>query len=1043
MMEEIKQISGLQRINLVGRERILMEIYRRAEQAEEKTRPVLIYLEGAGGVGKTAILEKVLADIKERDDVTIAEEILDLYYLENQTVRGFCNSMVASFPNHESEFNKYMRLVKEVDEAYGISDFDRATEKWCDAENALAEALKKLMRENSHDKPLWIIVDTAELLNNDLPFQENVLKMGTERVEEWLPAFLPRLRGQPFILLLAGRPIEDGHKKYLEDLDNRGWLVGENITVEPLDEKACEDYLREVASWLGDHNDRDGARKIRAYLSENDLQNLRTETNGEPLYLAMTCDILRVGGSLPIGMYGGKKASGMEELTNSYMSLPSPLHRTLQAMALLRKGTDAKLLSRITSVDEQTSFRNLRLARNLTLVKERPGENKRRYFLHDEVYRLYAKQLMKDELFREETFAKVKEYYEDECQKVWIKMEKEPNNLVEFQAKYRRDLVEKMHYAFYFEPWKGFEEYLGQSIEAVGQKILDWKNLLDVEWKRTQNILEGEERYPQKLPEYMEWDAKIKAIDYASTWRLDLSGDKLSELKKLGEAPPIYQLYGWLVRALLAFRNQDSEKVLDDSFDSCINNALELEGALDFSPKISKATMILKAYVDNYDGFRKRKQGCYQQALGAYHRAAATMRREKLGGLSTVLINQAYAMSMLGYDRRARETASEAYFLALKNGSPSYQARAQNVRALVETSAGSPDLGEKYALEALEILQNYPNERIKALVYISLARANRYKWNQTFQHQLTNVEQRGKASLGRALAYLEGTSFVKSAEDGLGWNMLDLPDIKSGAIDLLSQTTDKENWVTALNECGSVWREIAWLTRERGDENPAKKLALRKTKKRLEMAAGIQSVAYHNWEKNVKRRVAEIGGSYYWPILALVNLGWHYLYLKKYPYDQQEDNSQIDNVCEFVAKTIPTQYVIKPWTDDGECRECDDVLIWAVLGKMEMLRGYNIWRTWRKDENALEQTVHHIYLAMEYNYKIGSSSYNNRRAEMGLETRIRRSYNWETELLPRFFAAEEIVRKKIVGDRKPIRRAHVLKWLEERYGPASLWKAGR
>jgi hypothetical protein len=41
-------LSGLRKINLVGREKILEEIHRRGEDAENKKRSALIYLEGKG-----------------------------------------------------------------------------------------------------------------------------------------------------------------------------------------------------------------------------------------------------------------------------------------------------------------------------------------------------------------------------------------------------------------------------------------------------------------------------------------------------------------------------------------------------------------------------------------------------------------------------------------------------------------------------------------------------------------------------------------------------------------------------------------------------------------------------------------------------------------------------------------------------------------------------------------------------------------------------------------------------------------------------------
>ena len=132
--------------------------------------------------------------------------------------------------------------------------------------------------------------------------------------------------------------------------------------------------------------------------------------------------------------------------------------------------------------------------------------------------------------------------------------------------------------------------------------------------------------------------------------------------------------------------------------------------------------------------------------------------------------------------------------IAKKNGSPHYQVRALNVRSLVETSAGYPTDGETHALEALDILQSYPAPRLKALVYISLARVYRYQWNQAFQHQINDIPRLGKELLSKALAYMEGSALIM---EELKWAVDDLPKVPIGAIDLLKEA-DKENWVTAF-----------------------------------------------------------------------------------------------------------------------------------------------------------------------------------------------------------------------------------------------------
>ncbi len=66
-------------------------------------------------------------------------------------------------------------------------------------------------------------------------------------------------------------------------------------------------------------------------------------------------------------------------------------------------------------------------------------------------------------------------------------------------------------------------------------------------------------------------------------------------------------------------------------------------------------------------GYQNRREGKYQNAHRYYQESAARMRRLGLSGVDGVLTNQAYAMSMLGFDRRAYETAREAAEMAQQN----------------------------------------------------------------------------------------------------------------------------------------------------------------------------------------------------------------------------------------------------------------------------------------------------------------------------------------------------------------------------------------
>ena len=56
--DKLTNLSGLRRIDLVGREDVINAISNAGKWSQEKGRQYLFFMTGKGGVGKTAILDK-------------------------------------------------------------------------------------------------------------------------------------------------------------------------------------------------------------------------------------------------------------------------------------------------------------------------------------------------------------------------------------------------------------------------------------------------------------------------------------------------------------------------------------------------------------------------------------------------------------------------------------------------------------------------------------------------------------------------------------------------------------------------------------------------------------------------------------------------------------------------------------------------------------------------------------------------------------------------------------------------------------------------
>ncbi|MEW6030732.1 MAG: AAA family ATPase [Chloroflexota bacterium] len=1029
----VSDLMGMHRIELIGREKYIKQILQIASIAERRGSAAFIYIEGEGGIGKTALLEEIRRRLMGRQRVIVANQLIDLYHLDYQTSYGFSEAVAAALSDEQAEFEKFMDRIKEFHEARNHGQTEQAGRLWNEAEREFAATLRRI----SERQQVWIWLDTAEVLHIDHSALSEETEMAPEHVSKWLLKVMPQFTRHKLVFLTAGRPPEakgEGFFAFVKRI--HGWVVEDPIKLWPLEPEECRDYLAEVATYL-EKNKADGFNGIRNYLSKYGYNPLHRETEGRPLYLAMVSDILRTGGTLPEGFYltekvgDSKKTEDQAILTDHFLKLRSPIGITLRAMAMLHKGVDSDLLARVMLIGKDEAERNLGLVDKLTLVKRRQGDVPRPYFLHDEIYDLYARRAFPDRE-RKTTYQYIRDYYDWTMEQLDRDMRRYPYLLTRYQNRRRMAQIEMMHYALWFYPWLGFAEYFAQSGNALSMHVNDWDLLLENEFQRTQAGLERAGRFPEELRHYIQWDERIRAIERVSIkpGASQKAREMLDKLRVDESAPAFSKAYWWFLQGMMSARGQAQNTASLSNPDVALDEAEKWIHASVPDIGLEKAVKVLRAFIENYRGYSARRAGKYEMAMKHYQRAAAIMRQYDLGGLSGVLSNQAYAMSMLGFDRRARETAREAYEVAQRANSPRDQIRALNVRASVETLAGDAKIGEKCARQGLEILHLNPEPRLEALVYVSLGRACRYAWNQALGEAFGEPGVADRQPIMEGLTYFEGEEYVK---DVLKWN-LETPVVEHGAIELLSSTPDAENLSAARNECGCLWREVAWILRHAHSERDEKVMRTGQiAETRLKQAAGVQDVTEQEWLEAVKKQVRKMGGSPYWPALALANLAWHYHY-------QRRPSEEVERICAFVEEviesTVGSSYL---WREalPNVLREEADAMIWAALGKMEMARGYESLRKWRKEPIKLEDAIRHIALAMEYNYLIGQTSFNMRRAEMGLENRIRQSENWERKLLPLFYERALQVTPRLG---LPVGKApRLLRWLEERYGSSEDW----
>jgi tetratricopeptide (TPR) repeat protein len=457
-------------------------------------------------------------------------------------------------------------------------------------------------------------------------------------------------------------------------------------------------------------------------------------------------------------------------------------------------------------------------------------------------------------------------------------------------------------------------------------------------------------------------------------------------------------------------------------------NALRLiEQVDDNGIKLAKDTLL--ANIHNYAGYEARLRGEYQKALDHYKEATSRIRKLHLSSLSGMLVNQAYAMSVLGLDRRAESTVREAVELAVETNDVKGQIRALNVMSWVILRTGRPSHSLEIAQKAYSLLQKgRSNPRLEGLVLTNLATARRTEWGQSVSENIKDWKNEWLRLIPDGLTYLEGMDFVREKLE-LPTNAL-IVTIPQGAIEILKDK-DNESWVVALNESGTLWREAAVVLKERNEMDTVRyKNAMTLAVQRLQQAAGlVRPSETDKWQAQIQAQVQLAGGSPYWPLMAFINLGFHYFY--------QQTATDLQRIFDVTEHIIGKEYSWPPAINQTDAES----LRWVVLGKMEMLRSSIAFRNYKEKNDGLDLAIRSAALSLEYNYLVGQTSYDVKRAENGLEKNLSTIPDWENNLLPQVY---EIVRDQIEPELKPNlsegKMPRILRWLDERFGGYDLWK---
>ena len=962
------EFSGARRIPLVGRQDLLQEAERRIGRGGVH----LLYFEGSGGMGKTALLEGILersqwgGRVESLSGCCVAHDIVDLYHVDVYTPEGLIRRIMEVLGKWF--FQEAQELLPALERARLAGDMAAIRQ----AEEALQTAFFEELAALSEDGVV-LAFDSLQVLDHEHdPFQD---ELGEDAPAvsgvRWLfERFLPALKGN-VLILLAGRSRQAPPKLDLLHEENDRILV-RRVELAPFNQEETTAYLKAVAQVEGRSGDADAAARLWTWAEERG-ELVHYLSGGRPILLALVADMIAQDWALPPAFEKPLeeiRRQGVEHwwpdvermLVTRLHEGSGPTGATLRALAWLRKGATPELLAQLLDLRNGDGTLDLHKATGyldqvaqLALIRVRPGD--RRVFLHDELYTLLDRYVLQEssEDERAVVYGTILAYYRDLTHHLEQRVDRPSPAVGSAQALLRQAYVEEMHYHLFYSPPMGFATYFWLAEEALGASDVEMDMLVRCEFLRSLSMLKETEVFLGSIP-------REAALDTAVRWgarSLFLQNDPEAALRVLElvrqrwtkhagkvELPwAHFQLY----RALAKVRRASGDDWLEAR--DVLTGVLEaVDRTLAFPPEnpVIRARRwraeIIKSLALNIVGYLDRQQGRYLEAADRYRGSAMLQRRLGMNTLASTLTDLSYTMGMTGQFHHARLMAEEAERLARRRGQIHLLAEALTVRAFVEELDHHYQVALRYADRALEAAAQLPGHRVRGLSHLTRARAYRYLWNSLSEDE----RARESGLLDEALA---------AATQAVG----------------LLRSSPAER-VGALLERGCIYRDLARWHHVEGKKTEAAEAA-HKSQSDLERVTVLAAAL------DLPRQQS----------LAWTDLGWLDYYLG--------DVEDVEQALQQAYEPLPQEYLfpqqgpLPPMAESKQKREAA-LPFWSALGKAEMLKA-NLALDRALDNSAnghhqelLHAATKHFTLSLAYDELVADSHFDLTRAEERLHSRI-------------------------------------------------------
>ena len=1058
---------------LVGRQ----EVLRLVEQAiGQHGQTAIVYITGAGGMGKTRLVRHILAHPPDVPGLTVAEELIDLYHTRVHSLAGFIGAVLDVLPPLADSFRAGLNRGKpDVLDVVRRAEMEGFT---------LAEIISRRRELTRHFLDVFnrlgarrrvvLALDTAERLDVDDPTQRELgLQHEHPFILDWLvEEFLPQVHNA--VVIVAGRPGTGRVRALLEGVRGIRFFP---VELHGLTEEETVRYFDAVAAEARAQGDVDTAERVERLDEERRrviFHSLCDEENGErtvrPILLALAIDHMALAEQpLPafraelddaIRLTAEERQRVRDELGRAIVRAiqeeSRPADELIRHLALLPKGADVGLLAHVAHVDEaevQEAFQHIE---HLSFIKVRPADE--RIFLHDEMYALLNRYIWERTLpeHRVQVWTQVVAHYGARVRAMQSKLadlyaqltagvhpgvpealpERERQRIArrigEIRFELQEALVEDLYYTLMMDPRRGFQKYIRYAEEAIvaHDESLDMQLRAEL-WgfMATTPHVNGLTQADVAADAAVRWVKRLVEVRRAyESARQAIAHLRDRARHRLERGAPLAEMELNVWEALILAEQEEYDRA-EEMLERAVG---QLRAHLDSPPPDPvdhwRLTVVLARAYNNL-GYVRRLQGRYHGASSAYGHALPLWRSVKIEvEQANTLNNRAFVLAELGRFNEGWELAWDAFELRQRLGPRVPVGLSLNTLALIKIKENDLEGARPFVRQALTLFTD-----------------------------LDNRYGRGLALLARAEIRRRISDWVPYIPQATASHLETAVDDARQAVAIFREMGETDRLIEALVELGCDYRDWAkWrrdyrepLTegeRKRGRAWTMEELAERGAEALLEAANLAAS-------RNIRYR----------QVNALINLAWLRYYVELY-VDAPDFDAALrrlrDELFAEVDRLIPEGYRIRPREvdrDSGRIQGGVPVLdettmivpFLTQLGKLELLHGqiaFNRFvRSQNKDEAALREAAEHYTLSLAYDTLFSDQVFRDmRRAMSRIYDRLRTLNPKELRVV--YETVEEVeARYGLVEDGRSRvyrpaerRRSRMYRFLRDMFGPPEL-----